>query len=342
MHPTKLEVKFANERVVFDAVYSIIRNAILKSRERPKASIGGSMSIEDIKTIGAFVPVYDRNTDDHPRKRSEQMKISGDEKPTFGGAPFIDRTKFEGLRQSGETTPEPSADEEPDNADKAPAEDIPAAVIPKISQPSVDDGAAAPDPDIPRYRIVGEVFQCYIMVELEDKMILIDKHAAHERILFERMKENMRSSDKHSQIQLFPVDVTLTADEIAAVREFRGDIESAGFEFSINEVTGIVSLSAIPSELTRQGAADFITELAGRLASGTGTVENNKEILYEKALYQASCKAAIKAGQDNDPRHIEWLCAKLFSLPDIKYCPHGRPVAVEMTKSQMERQFGRT
>ena len=342
VHPTKLEVKFANERMIFDAVYSIIRDTITKSRERPKLSKGGSMSIEDIRTVGAFVPVYDRNTEDHPGRRSEQMLISSEAPPAFGGITEIEKMRFEHTAQAKESDSVSNAAES-SRIDETVTEDIPTPEIIKtpVETASTSD-SPAPPPDVPRYRIIGEVFQCYVMVEYGEKMLLIDKHAAHERILFEQMKKNMLSGGVHSQMQLFPIDITLSPDEIAAVSEYKDEIFKIGFEFTVSASSGVMSINAVPMELTRDGAADFMVELAGRLAAGTGTVENNREILYEKSLYQASCKAAIKAGQDNDPEHIRWLCAKLFELPDIKYCPHGRPVAIEMTKSQMEKQFGRT
>ena len=128
--------------------------------------------------------------------------------------------------------------------------------------------------------------------------------------------------------------------ECASNREYCDEISAIGFEFR-TEANGNVMLYAIPLGLEINEAVDLFESVCNRIGQGTGNAELSKEIIFEKALYQASCKAAIKAGRPDAHEDTEALVKKLLSLPDIKYCPHGRPVAFEMTKDSSEKQFKR-
>ena len=104
----------------------------------------------------------------------------------------------------------------------------------------------------------------------------------------------------------------------------------------------MASINAIPSQIEVSAAGDMLVTVADRLSGGTGSAGISRELLFERALYQASCKAAIKIGHIEDKEHIKWICDKLLMLDDIKYCPHGRPVAFELSKQNIELQFKRT
>jgi DNA mismatch repair protein MutL len=208
------------------------------------------------------------------------------------------------------------------------------------SSESVSDEPERIEPVKIEYRIVGEVFNSYILVELDEKMLLIDKHAAHERIIFEQLKRNMYSHQLSSQLLMLPIDVMLMSDEVSAIEEYRSELEAVGFEFSCSRNT--VSVTAIPVGIEQDAVVDMFAVVADRIKSGTGKIELTRNIIFEKALYQASCKAAIKAGREYAKGHGEWLVAKLMELPDITFCPHGRPVAMELSKKNIDRQFERT
>ncbi len=208
---------------------------------------------------------------------------------------------------------------------------------PVPAQPAPEE---KPAKKLPPFRIVGEVFLSYVIVEIEDRMMLIDKHAAHERILFESLKENRCSDKVASQILLIPLEVSLTPLEIAAVKDYEADVKAVGFEFYAKD-DRLLIVSAIPTSIEASAAPDLLETIADRLASGTGSAEVSRGILFEKALYQASCKAAIKIGHDEDAAHIRWIVEQLLMLDDIKFCPHGRPVAFELTKHEIEHQFRR-
>ena len=193
---------------------------------------------------------------------------------------------------------------------------------------------------IPAYRIVGEVFHSYVIVEVEDKMLLVDKHAAHERILFEQLKAGLKSMDVVSQILMLPIDVMLTSAEVEALKEYHDELEKIGF--SVRYARNTVSVDAIPETVDSGAVADMLCSMAGRILNSTGSVKLTRDILFEKALYQAACKAAIKAGRIYSDEHVKWIVDKLMEIPDITFCPHGRPVALELSHHMLDKQFDRT
>lgn len=190
------------------------------------------------------------------------------------------------------------------------------------------------------YRIVGEVFHSYLIVETEEKMLLIDKHAAHERVLFEQLKANLSSVQPCAQMLMLPLELMMTSAEAEALKEYRQELEAIGFSLSYGRNT--VSVFSIPEGVDSAAVPDMLQTMAGRILTATGSVRLTRDIVFEKALYQAACKAAIKAGREYAEGHVQWLVAKLMELPDITFCPHGRPVALELTHRALDRQFDRT
>ena len=193
--------------------------------------------------------------------------------------------------------------------------------------------------EIPPYRMVGEVFHSYVIVEQGDRMLLIDKHAAHERIIFEQLKANMKDKSVDSQLLLLPIEIMLMSEEVGLLDTYRHELEAVGFSYSCLRNT--VRVDGIPSGIESGAVPDMLATIAEQLKSGVDTAKLTRDILFEKALYQASCKAAIKAGRDYPPEHIQWLVDKLMEIPDITFCPHGRPVAMEMKKRNIDHQFER-
>ena len=189
------------------------------------------------------------------------------------------------------------------------------------------------------YRMVGEVFHSYVIVEQGDRMLLIDKHAAHERIIFEQLKANMKDKTVDSQLLLLPLEIMLMSEEVGLLDTYRQELEAVGFSYSCLRNT--VRVDGIPSGIESGAVPDMLATIAEQLKSGVDTAKLTRDILFEKALYQASCKAAIKAGRDYPPEHIGWLVDKLMEIPDITFCPHGRPVAMEMKKRNIDHQFER-
>jgi DNA mismatch repair protein MutL len=189
------------------------------------------------------------------------------------------------------------------------------------------------------YRIIGEAFNSYVIVERGDTMLLIDKHAAHERIIFEQLKAGLKNAQTGSQLLMLPLEIMMTSDEIQTLVDYREEIEAIGFEFSAGKYTA--NVTAIPEGISTDAVSDMLIVMAERIKSGTGSVGITRDIIFEKALYQASCKAAIKAGREYAPEHVKWIVDKLMQIPDITFCPHGRPVAMEMSHKLLDKQFER-
>ena len=193
---------------------------------------------------------------------------------------------------------------------------------------------------IPDYRIVGEVFASYVILEVGDRMLLVDKHAAHERINFERLRANMEDSAHHVQLLLAPDTLPLCKEEAAICREYREELEKVGFEFTLTDTEA--QIGGIPQDFGRNEAIALFAELIKRAAESGGSILTERRVIFEKALYQSACKSAIKAGRVYDIAHLRWICDNLLRYDCIRFCPHGRPVAFELSKSELDARFGRT
>ncbi len=230
----------------------------------------------------------------------------------------------------------------PDEIKHAALQEAAKATEAATSSPTAPDAEQVPTatPTLPYYRIVGEVFHAYVIVECEEKMLLVDKHAAHERILFEQLKERLSSVEPCSQLLMLPIEVMMTGGEVEALREYVSELERVGF--SLRFARNTVYADAIPEGVESAAVGDMLQTMADRILTATGSVKLTRDIIFEKALYQAACKAAVKAGRAYAEGHVEWIIRKLMELPDITFCPHGRPVALELSHKTLDRQFDRT
>ncbi|NLK39200.1 MAG: hypothetical protein GX303_02970, partial [Clostridiales bacterium] len=369
VHPAKLEVKFSNEKAVFGAIYYAAKSALDANDKKPeltlknlsrldteKAKSPAGTARRGVSAINAFLPIEERG-----EARSEQIRIPPtsltfssamppdvirtspsafgyriekqspipDNTPPRKGGNFVEKVSENGgdFHQVKDAQPVPQ--EKPLKA----SEDFSSSAAEGST-----DTAAAPQKE---YRIIGEVFNCYILVETEDRLLIIDKHAAHERIIFEKLSAAMTGADHAPQFLLLPIRVPLTGEELATAEEFREEIVATGFDYTIELEKKVVFINRLPDMILPADASDVFTTIVDRLSKGTGNANITRDILYEQALYQAACKAALKAGRTDAPEHIAWLCDMLMRLPDITVCPHGRPVLTEMTKNYLDRQFSR-
>ncbi len=248
---------------------------------------------------------------------------------------------------------EPAEEAEPINVPEevlsggsAPGQEIPSAA----EEVPEDSAAELPPYDAPPYLILGEAFNTYIIVQLEDRLLMIDKHAAHERIIFDELCRRMRERNHAGQILMAPYPLTLLQSETAVLEEFSDSIRALGFAWESTPAslsTTELALTQVPDMLTHTEGAELFTDLITRLADATATVESASAAYFETRLWQASCKAAIKGGRVYDRIHLQWICDRLLVKPEkegasvIRTCPHGRPVAFEIKKSSIERQFAR-
>ncbi len=364
VHPAKLEVKFANEQPVFEAVYYTVKRAIEESEYRPEMQLKQSKQSER-NPISAFVPIGERTSgeqvsisDQRISRPSPMLKDHGDglkrnidaniDKPLFvasgAGRSFGERDAVKRKAPLySETTPKTSLEILEKYATATKNDSYrPSQVIPEEGkEPSViAESSAEREAPIPEHKIIGEAFDCYVIVESEGALLLIDKHAAHERVIFEDLKRDREKDGRvASQALLLPICAILSPDELSAAEEFRTDMESVGFEYSINEKS--VDITAIPDMISALDAETLFVKMLTDSLEGKGSPEITEKIRREKALYQIACKAAIKGGRSYDSAVIEWLVGKILSMPDIIVCPHGRPIAYKLTKNELDRQFDR-
>ena len=155
----------------------------------------------------------------------------------------------------------------------------------------------------------------------------------------EELRKKMKETEVSSQILMFPIEVMLTSDEIQTLENYREEIEKVGFQFELKKHAA--EISAIPTGISTDAVCDMLIVIADRILNEMGNAKISRELIFEGALYQASCKAAIKAGREYPADHVKWLVDTVMRLPDITFCPHGRPIAIEMTKTALDRQFER-
>lgn len=357
VHPAKIEVRFANERTVFSAVYYAAKNALEHRDEAPKVTIPRTAQTE------LFEPV---------RPKTEQMRLP-EKQPDFWNR--MSSSEYRSAQQPERPTYQQSAarediitvaspDKKPETADSEPstiqhfldaqrAKKEETAVIEADIRPELSAEAATLPDEKPEetaraldtavdekpaelpVTVIGEAFKTYIIVQQGESIFLVDKHAAHERMLFNELVKN--DSKRSTQMLLTPITVTLSKEEYSSVLDNLDMLMQAGFaveDFGYS----VVIVRECPMEISADEVADVVAELAGYL------VENRQKLISEKKEWIFSlmaCKAAIKGGMYTTEYEREIFIKRLFASPEIRYCPHGRPVMIEITRRELEKNFGR-
>lgn len=352
IHPTKTEVRFTNEKQVFDAVYFAVKNALMgfdESREiklTPQTSENQSgqerstrtetfrsasdtAAEEAPKTLpipsGRDAIIYPRKKTAEPERltfhqpesirqkmdipAAEQTFISGfepEKKPISAETPL---NEFPGFAFLSEKSFEKKPQSEPEQLPELPQE--------QEKKP---------------IRVIGELFKTYIVCESEESMILIDKHAAHERLNFEKLKSRFDSSAQY----IAPVEVYLSPEEYNGISEYAAGLAEIGLLLEFSDGKAVVT--GLPQMLDQSDAADIVGELARLAANGNTNAEGQ---LFDDMLHTVACKASIRGNEDNDIRELQVLAQEVFNNQAIRFCPHGRPVITQISKKQIERYFGR-
>lgn len=204
----------------------------------------------------------------------------------------------------------------------------------KAKEPSDLPQKSTPDEPKVRIRMIGELFKTYVLFEANDLFVMIDKHAAHERLLFEQLKESVDL--RESQVLLTPLMLSLDAKERAVLLDHPEELEALGFHFK--EMDGQLAVTEAPLVLHRYDLADIVTDLAEQLSNQT--VQLRPEQL-EELLHSMACRAAVKANDTQSLQELEALVQEVYRDERIRHCPHGRPVGVTMTRYEIEKKFGR-
>lgn len=344
VHPAKLEVKFANEQPVFEAVYYTVKRALEDSEYRPDMILGQKPRGEG-NPISAFVPIGASTKGEQISmtpppiiRKAQSIAPVSDYSPARGvdldkpirvSSGVGDAFRAGGAR-SAEMTSKRSIDILNAYATaKAETQPAPKPVQREDKLPTVTD-----------YKYIGEAFDCYIIVEYQGELLIIDKHAAHERVIFEELKQKRdKTREVLSKPLLLPITVMLTEDELAAARDTVEELSAVGFRFNLGDKNA--DITEIPDEISAPEAENLFVSMLDEIISGKGNPKITEEIRRDKMLYQVACKAAIKGGRVYDRAICEWLVSRVLALPDIVVCPHGRPIAYKLTKRELDRQFDR-
>ena len=349
VHPAKTEVKFLSEKAVFDCVHYGVLGALNKKPDRPavqfkpqpapvppekptpspeakpaekKEAFFRTMTAQEYKTFSAAMA-------DAPKPKPEAAAAAAKKIPTGGNMPLREFVMLPQVRQAARPEPAPSLPPLPETP-KPSAPEMPV----KTPEPEMEQ-TALEMPKADTWRMVGELYRTYILVEEGDNAFLIDKHAAHERILFEKLKANQESISGQTLLQ--PVPVRLSP---AAAGELLGNtelLEELGFEIEeFGENT--VLARQIPMDLSEEAAAEALENLADDLLNGR---RESRDTVRDTLLHTVACKAAIKAGWVSDEKELLAIAKAVMEREDLKYCPHGRPICVSLSQKMLEKQFKR-
>lgn len=357
IHPTKTEVRFTNEKIVFDAVYFAVKNALMgydESRE---------IKLNTTPARAENIPQPERARSSEPLRTASAQVIEEPPKtmpiPSGRDAVIYPQEKREPpkftLRQE---TPQPAQFTQPLPAAEqtympelvpakkpepreTPLSDLPgfAFLSEKSFEKKPEPVPQEPTPEIPQerpkeqIRVVGELFKTYIVCESTEGMILIDKHAAHERVNFERLKKGFDSS---AQLLMQPEEVYLTPEEFNGMSEYADKLAQVGIIMEFTD--GKACVTGLPQMLDKVPPAEIIECIAKIVSQGNTNAEGE---LFDDMLHTVACKASIRGNEDNDILELQVLAQEVFNNPDIRYCPHGRPVMTQISRKQIERYFGR-
>ncbi len=361
VHPAKVEVKFLNERDVFDTLHYGIAGALDKTGDRPELRLpkveapkeqapsttvefrSGSenfyrtMTAQEYRSFSGLISKTPPVT---PSKTVEKQLFTPKSEVSFSPTPKMPpvavprENKLPDREILPPVTPAPKAEEPPKSQEPAPP--VPE-VKPLIQEalPVAEQQELLPTVREIPYRIVGQVLNTYIIVEQGQELLFIDKHAAHERILFERLRNN--PEPVMSQILLTPLLLSPEREEGAVLLEQEATLQELGFGLS-DYGDGTLAVSRIPADIDPEETEATLNALAQDLLAGR---RPEPGILRDKLLHTVACKAAIKGGRYSDPAELEILVKEIMSREDLKHCPHGRPICTRMSASQLERQFKR-
>ena len=336
VHPAKTEVKFLSEREVFDAVHYAVLSTLSRAAGRPewktpeKKQEAAPQPQTQPKIVQPPKPgFYQTMQASEYRRQAAQQPVQKPAQPVLASPVQLPRSEPVPAQQS---FPLPKPEVRPEPKPEPKIEVRPEPKPEPVKEPEAQQALSVPEEP---FRIIGEALHTYIIVEQGEAVLFFDKHAAHERIRFEALKKE--DHPIMAQLLLAPVSAELSREEAAAVLENRALLERCGFETE-DFGGGDVLIRQIPSDVDVEDAKALLQELAGDLLAGKTL---DPDSLRDNLLHTIACKSAIKAGWQTSDEELRRLVQEVLSRDDIKYCPHGRPVCVTLTKRQLEKQFKR-
>ena len=384
VHPAKLEVRFTEERPIYEAVYFAVKSSLAEFDAPrdvelpPVRRVNLSPNMHEYS--GVQIDLNQSVRSEAIRSRTEQgLQNQGHHRPVqpsaaadaplrvsdpgvsvpLRNAGFVPPPTYEDAVRAAEPEihgtlpPEAPSQAREEGADEMLSDALANNGIPensfaeKMEPVEVDQQTKAEKTEIientepadsfilPAYRIVGEIFNTYILIESGGELILIDKHAAHERLIYERLLRQRDNPD--SQLLLTPLPITLDKNQYDAVTGSIELLADAGFEVE-DFGMGTVLLRSVPTILSGDDAEGAFLEIAGQLRAGQTSVTTEK---IDWIYHTIACKSAVKGGDKNLPGELAELVLTLINNPDVRYCPHGRPIFVSLKQREIEKYFGR-
>lgn len=372
VHPAKIEVRFVNEKPVFDSVYHAVKSA-LQSGDSPlqgtlpaKASPplpetamprGEQLHIPMGRTAEPVIRQVASQPEKPPAESTPAVSAAGKAPeaparqapipPERDAAALHSEKRLSHLEELPLRAPHPAADirrTTPDAGGNAPVKAPPK---PEQPAPAVQPvPAVQPKPagetspvsltpeESPAVVYIGEAFHTYILAQMGDSVFIIDKHAAHERILYNQLRQHARAD---AQILLEPVTVSPGPEAASVLLENRDALAAAGFEIE-DFGGGSLLVRTLPMMLSGEDAPSLLEEIAQGFLDGGQAVQVDKQ---DWIYHNTACRAAIKGGDKSHPEELARLAERVLLEDDIRYCPHGRPVCVEIPRREWEKQFGR-
>ena len=370
VHPAKTEVKFGNERQVFSAVYHAVLSALEgdrshpamkmqnaecrmqnESRPRTPVNILDSVTPNQTKIQANLTRLYEKkeaqptvptrlSVNDITKKTAAPVAVpmTGHSEPvrrlvtqSVPTAPVSPKTA-PAVEKKPEPIPTPVVKEAPKSASVSVPEPPRKPAIASQSADRCGD-LPSPEPEVIPWRMAGEVLNTYIVVEQGESVFFIDKHAAHERMNFDRMKA--QNYEPMTQALLTPVICRLGEQEREVLLEQRELLERFGFD--VEELGGSIAVRQAPFDVDIGQVEETLAEIARKLLAGARV---DPAAARDEVLHTMACKAAIKGGWHTSDKELERVAQAVMS-GQVKYCPHGRPVAIELTKKELEKQFKR-
>jgi len=333
VHPAKTEVKFLNEKAVFDCIHYCVLGALNKTPDRPQMQFRPAPAQTPAAPTRVKEPAVPPTPKPLPKQEAFFRTMTAQEFKAFTST----------ISQAPQPTPEAAArtvdamgTSSPNILRQKPllptADMPPAPIAPEV--PELQQQVLSMPESIP-WRIVGELYNSYILVEQGDEAFLIDKHAAHERILFEKLKSNQEAIS--SQTLLSPVPCRLSAESVSVLLAETKLLAELGFELEAFGDNTVLARQ-VPMDLDLDDMTDTLDMLASDLLNGR---REKTTTVRDELLHTVACKAAIKAGWKTDPKEVEALVKTVMQREELKYCPHGRPICITLSKKQLEKQFKR-
>ena len=361
VHPAKAEVRFTSEKNVADSLFFAVKNALLENgliydfQFRHNAQDWTKQPAVSTPMQQPTLPHLKEPSDPFASKAEPEVESPPPPQTIYPTQYHYDIGETMAALMPEETRPaaleNPQAEhieskpelELEQNAEREPqpeATALPETILPlptTTSEPSVPESLPEKQTILPEIRVIGEVFQNYILAEIpaEQKLVIFDKHAAHERVIFERLKSG--AAKQYQQLLMQKTETLLPMDEFALMQEQTEQLANMGFSFDFSNPPFLRTM-AVPTFLQSLNIDEIVTEIAHNFALG----KINPQTAYlDDLLHTMACKAAIKAHDINDLAELQELAQIVYADEQVRHCPHGRPVMFVIKKHELEKQFKR-